>query len=467
MEDTSQLRQAVLVWLEQARNLPPAPQAITDVALAVLPAWEALSNAVVRAAPISDHRDLYGKADGDWLPRWSTLLGGSGLGDATRLVAQGATVPFEDVADSFVAYCTAPAPAVEDWLLLTGDLPEGTRIELGRSTLQTFTADELRQLGPIPALHGLKPGGLDLQLLAGAPFVHVPDPDRTSDRSGGHWFDFTGPRPEAGHWRALLPLILWSPELLHVDAVFDVERGRDFGLHQNHVPTTLQIYEGRDGRQEEVEVRELGSFHVTRAEIPRLQAFCTAVTAKIDAVMDGATSSRRLPKRRARRLERAARHLLQAHQRTFNDYSVWEQEADELHLDYVIALEALMASPNDDHAEGVSERIRSRASALFSTPALRDGVENRVQKAYRARSRYVHGDVLEDQTEREKLTDLRDLRILVRQIVLRWLVLTPYGLEDLAPRLDAAADGTGREHTIDEPLRAFFSATPPRDRPEL
>ncbi|WP_405681966.1 hypothetical protein [Streptomyces sp. NBC_00057] len=167
------------------------------------------------------------------------------------------------------------------------------------------------------------------------------------------------------------------------------------------------------------------------------------------------------------RLERAARHLLQAHQRTHSDYSVWEQEADELHLDYVIALEALMASPNDDHAEGISERIRSRASALFSTPALRDRVEDMVQKAYSARSKYVHGDVLKDQEESERLADLRNLRLLVRQVVLRWLVLTPYDLEDLAPRLDAAADGTGREHAIDEPLRAFFSAIPPQDNPQL
>jgi hypothetical protein len=121
------------------------------------PEFDAVVNAVVGAAPKSEHRDLYGKADGDWVPRWSTLLGGSGLGDATRLVAQGATVPVEEVADSFVAFCTAPAPAVEDWLLLTGELPEGTRIPLGRYTLQTFTAEELRQLGPMPAAAGTRP----------------------------------------------------------------------------------------------------------------------------------------------------------------------------------------------------------------------------------------------------------------------------------------------------------------------
>jgi len=138
MEDTAPLRQAVLAWLEQARDLPSIPQAITDVALSTQPEFDAVVNAVVGAAPKSEHRDLYGKVDGDWVPRWSALLGGSGLGDATRLVAQGATVPVEEVADSFVAYCTAPAPAVEDWLLLTGDLPEGTRIPLGRYTLQAW-----------------------------------------------------------------------------------------------------------------------------------------------------------------------------------------------------------------------------------------------------------------------------------------------------------------------------------------
>lgn len=158
---------------------------------------------------------------------------------------------------------------------------------------------------------------------------------------------------------------------------------------------------------------------------------------------------------------------MQAPQRTHSDYGVWEQEADELHLDYVIALEALMASPNDKHAEGISERIWSRASALFLTPSLRERVEKMVQEAYSARSRYVHGDVLKDQEEREKLAGLRDLKLLVREVVLRWLVLTPCDTEDLAPLLDAAADGTGRERTIDEPLRAFFRATPPQDVPRL
>ncbi|WP_405407411.1 hypothetical protein [Streptomyces sp. NBC_01124] len=464
MEDTSSfgLRQAVLTWLEQARELHSIPQNATDAALAARPEWEALSNAVALSAPMSDHRDLYGKITGDWLPRWPVILGQSGLGDATRLIAQGTAVPVEEVADSFVAFCTEPAPSVEDWLLLTGDLPPGTRIPLGRYTLQTFTVNELAQLGPMPALHGLQPGGLDFGLLDGAPFVHAPNPDRVPDRRGTHWFDFSGPRPEARHWRALLPLILWSDDLLHVDAVFKVERGRYFELNKNHVPTTLETYPDGHGYPQESETREAGGFCVTSADLPRMQAFCSAVTAKIDAVMDGATSGRKLPRKRARRLERAARHLQQAYQRTHSDNGVWEQEADELHLDYVIALEALMASPNDKH-EGISKKIQTRTAALFPTPRLRELVQNAVQKAYSTRSKYVHGDLLIEQEESEKLAELRELRLIVRQAVLRWLILTPIDTEDLAPRLDAAADCASCKRAIDEPLRAFFQDAPSRD----
>ncbi|MGW7362441.1 hypothetical protein ACWGI8_03210 [Streptomyces sp. NPDC054841] len=464
MEEHPQLREAVLSWLQQARSLLPTPQAITDVALAVLPQWEALEEAVSAAAPITEHRDLYAKVDGDWIPSYRALLGESGLGDATRLIAQGTEVPEAEVADSFVAFCTGPAPAAEDWMLLNADFPEGTRIPLGCYTLQTFTPDELRQMGPMPTIHGLRPGALDLGLLAGAPFIHAPDPDHKPTR-GIHWFGYRGPRPEAQHWQALLPLILWSSEPLRVDAVFDVARGRRFGLRPGDIPTTIRIYEDRHGREEEVEVRDTTSSLVTPADLPGLTAFCAAMTAKIDGVMAGATSGRRVPKRRARRLERAARHLLRAYQRTFADHGVWEQEADELHLDYVIALEALMISPIDEDHEGIAKNIRTRASALFLTPAHRERAETVVQRAYKARSTYVHGDVIKDQTEREKLDELRTLRRLTLQVILRWLVLTPSDTGDLAPLLDTAASGTEHERLIDEPLRAFFTASPPRKLP--
>nr|WP_128806425.1 hypothetical protein [Streptomyces sp. Termitarium-T10T-6] len=345
------------------------------------------------AAPISEHRDLYGKLTGDWLPRWPVILGASGLGDATRLIAQGAALPVEEVADSFVTFCTASASGVEEWLLLTGDLPERTRVPLGRYTLQTFTTDELKQLGPMPALYGLQPGELNLDLLSGAPFVHAPNPDRTPDRRGTHWFETAGPRPEASHWRALLPLLLWSGDLLHVDAVFRVERGRYFELNRNDVPTLIEAVASRRGTLFEFEARKTGSFYLAPADLPGMRAFCVAVTARIDAVMAGATSGRNnLPRKRARRLERAASHLLQANQRTTSDNEVWEQEIGELHLDYVIALEALIASPNDKH-DGISKKMQTRTAAPVPPPPPRpaartrhEGSKGRVQRAILVRT---------------------------------------------------------------------------------
>ncbi|MEW2570214.1 hypothetical protein [Streptomyces sp. NPDC047070] len=422
--DTPDLRQAVITWLGQAQRLSFSPHAVTDAELAARPEFEPVLNAVVHAAPISEHRDLYGKVDGDWLPRLSAILGQSGLGDATRLLVRQARVPLEEIADDFVAFCTAPAPCPEDWLLLRADVPEGTRIPLGRYTLQTFTPDELRHLGPMPALGNQRPGTSHLDLLTGAPFLHTAHTGRISTRAP-HWGGHRGPRAEAEHWRALLPLMLWSSEPLRVQAVFDVERGRCFGLRSDDVPTTLTTSLDRHGMEEDYEVRESGSYHVTPAQLPALKAFCAHVTARIDAVVAGTTSGRRLPTRRARRLERAARHLLRAYQRTYSDYSVWQQEADEVLLDYVIALEALMISPADEEHQKISENIRTRASALFLTPGQRTRVEEVVQQAYSARSKYVHGDKLTEHSPTHQLDQLRELRLIARQVLLRWLILRP------------------------------------------
>ncbi|MEV5887538.1 hypothetical protein AB0L74_33710 [Streptomyces sp. NPDC052020] len=463
MNETLPLREAVLSWLEHARTLQPTPQAITDVALAALPQWDLLEDAVAAAAHRDEHPDLYDKVDGDWIPSFSALLGESGLGEATRLIAQDADVPLFEVADSFVAFCTGPAPVPERWLLLNADLPRKTRIQLGQYTLQTFTLDELRQAVPMPALHGLWSRSLDLGLITDAPFLHVPDPGRKVTRRPT-WFDLTGPRAGAQHWQALLPMILWDSELLRVDSVFTVARGRRFDLNPKDVPTTIKIYSVPYGKEQESEVRDTGDFHVPEKDLPALTVFCTAISSKIDAVMAGASHRLRILNRRARRLERAARHLLAAYQRTYTDDTVWEVEADELHLDYVIALEALLISPKDDR-EGIANNIRSRASALFLTPERQKAVGDIVHRAYKARSTYVHGDVIKNQTEQEKLEELRALRLLTRQIILRWLVLTPSDTHDLAPLLDAAAQGTGREEHIDRPLRAFFTTTPPSSPP--
>ncbi|MDP5315578.1 HEPN domain-containing protein [Streptomyces poriferorum] len=457
------LREAALSWLEHAAHLPTAFHGLTDEALTELPEWEALEEAVSTAAPRNEHPDLYARVNGDRIPNYRILLGESGLGAATRLIAQGRDVPKAEAADRFVAFCAHPAPVPERWLLLNGDFPRGTQIRLGPYTLQTFTEDDLRQMVPMPAVHDLRPGGLDFGLIAGAPFLHVPEPDRTVTRHLT-WFDFTGPRAEAQHWQALLPLMLWDDELLRVDSVFTVQRGRRFDLHPTAVPTTLHIYQDHQGRENEDEIRETGTFHVPPASLEALTAFCTEISAKIDAVMAGVTHKRNIVNRRARRLERAARHLLAAYQRTYYDNGVWPVETDELLLDYVITLEALLISPVDKDHENIGKNIRSRAAALFLTPAEQERTEALVKRAYGDRSTYVHGGVIKAQSEEKKLEALRTLRLLTLQIFLRWLILTPSDTKDLTTLLDVA-EGPDHTRAIEQPLRDFFTATPPRARP--
>ncbi|MGA5069095.1 hypothetical protein ACPB9E_35915 [Streptomyces exfoliatus] len=456
------LREAVLSWLEYAGSLSPTSQ--SPVVLMLQPHWDEVLGAVTAAAPREEHPDLYkAKANGDWGLDYRTLLGESGLGEAARLIARGVPVAVSEVADSFVAFCTDPAPIPERWLLLNGTFPQGTRVSLGQHTLQTFTEDELLQTVPMPALNVLQRRSHELGLLTGAPFLHAPDPSRTVTRRPAS-FDFTGPRAEAQHWQALLPLMLWDDELLRVNSVFTVARGRRFALNPRDVPTTLQSYEDQYGREEEAEVRATGAFHVPAADLPALTAFWTVISAKINTVMAGESHEEDLPKERARRLERAARHLLAAYQRTNHDQAVWKAEADELLLDYVIALEALLRSPNDPFGR-IAHNLRTRASALFLTPAHRNQAHTVINDAYIARSLYVHGKVITNQTEKKKQDQLRTLRLLTLQIILRWLVLTPSGTDDLAPLLDDATQGTGREQHIDQPLRAFFTTTPPSSRP--
>ena len=139
-------------------------------------------------------------------------------------------------------------------------------------------------------------------------------------------------------------------------------------------------------------------------------------------------------------------------------------ETDELLLDYVIALEALLISPVDKDHKSIGKNIRSRAAALFLTPAEQNRTETLVKKAYDDRSTYVHGGVIEDETEEKKLEALRTLRLLTLQIFLRWLILTPSDTKDLTTLLDAA-EVPDHMRAIEQPLRDFFTATPPRARP--
>jgi hypothetical protein len=108
--------------------------------------------------PIAENRKLYATSDGDPLPRHWALLGSSGLGDATRLIAQGVKAPEDEVADSFVTLCTAPQRHRRTGCSPQGRIPARVSAPFGRYLEQAFGPHELRQMGPTPAVHDPQPG---------------------------------------------------------------------------------------------------------------------------------------------------------------------------------------------------------------------------------------------------------------------------------------------------------------------
>ncbi|MFB8141351.1 hypothetical protein [Streptomyces parvus] len=134
---------------------------------------------------------------------------------------------------------------------------------------------------------------------------------------------------------------------------------------------------------------------------------------------------------------------------------MWEEDADEVTLHYVIAMEALLA---DEGQTDLSRKVKQRAAALWMTDPLRIQVAEVVGKAYTRRSKYAHGDDTRDIDAKE----LEMLRRVAHGVMLRWLVTTvPTGL-DLPLELDKTLlSDTARAAVVMEPLRAFFDVASP------
>jgi hypothetical protein len=240
-----------------------------------------------------------------------------------------------------------------------------------------------------------------------------------------------------------------------MESLYAVQRGRAVRRLAGEVTTETQTYPTADG-EEEVEIPQRGSFRVEAAELDQLAAFCAAITERIEAILADQTS--KPARKRARRLSRAAEHLVRAAHRTFGNDFVWDEEADEIVLHYVIAMEALLA--DEDHLD-LSRKVAYRAASMWRSDGQRMAVGKIVKDAYGRRSKYAHGDDTGEISGPE-LTLLRSTAV---QVLLRWLVLshTP----DLPLRLDESQlSDRVRRTAVTEPLAAFFAATPPAQLPQ-
>jgi len=467
MEDEDgfvELREAVEVWITTTvdGSVPPPMDATAVAAIAARPGWDRVREALRQVARPQRRPDLYDSpgpepADGlrPELSDWK-VMGGSGLAWALREAQARGRIDVAAIAADFADFVAAPPAVSEDWLLLDAVLPAGCEVTVGEYTLQAVALPVLESIRPPGALGQHREFALGSALLDGGAFLHRAVPNRPLATGMPRILLHT--RPELRFWEPLLTLSLWRSEPLHMDAVYTVERGRQAFRVSGELRKEVERVDGDDMWM----ARPHGAYTVQESELSRFAAFCDRVGTSVSAIA-GERKKNQGPgtSARALRLARAGEHLVRASHRTFGTDFVWDEEADEAVLHYVIALEALLSdSPKGDKGD-LSRKVTQRAAALWLSDEERLAVADVVKGAYALRSAYAHGSP----TDRLSTGDLDALRRVAHQVLLRWLVVMP-GDDTLWRQLDECLLSAAKQQTfVDDPLRAFFAETSPAQAP--
>ncbi|WP_426567786.1 hypothetical protein [Streptomyces canus] len=451
MNEHEPVRGVLQAWLDDLRQQPPQEWSVTE--LSKRPAWDQVRTVVAGLAPVSRRPDLYGK-DGSALDD-EVLITMTGLEQVAEAAATGTLVSLDDLTADFTAFCTAAAPEAQTWILLDIDLPRGTDLTLGEYRLQIVSATSLAQLMPLPSMHRfIRNPDLDPDTLGGSAFLQQSLPGQALAR-GRSWLPDLDQRPERRHLDPLLVLQLWNPEeSVHPEAYFRVEPGRHSELRAGS--PHIEPYFDHTG-EEVGEMHRAFGYHVPPSAAPGFTAFLHEVHGMISTVRSRTVKDGRSAPT-ARALASAANRLVRAAQRTMGGTYVDESEADDVLLDYVIAMEAVAAA---DGSGDSRRRTSQRSAALWTRDEDRLAVYKTIKRAYARRSRYAHG---EDQTP---ITDeeLFTVRCTAFGVFLRWLVLTSALGEEVLQHLDASLLSHQERCRITRVLDAFFTATPPATTP--
>ncbi|MEV6358133.1 hypothetical protein [Streptomyces hydrogenans] len=447
MQNVGALRGALQDWLEDLRNQPPAAWAARELARRA--SWDVVVAEVKGLTSFEARPDLF---DEDGIsPRVAVLIGLSGLGQVAEAYASGIHVPVDGLAADFAAFCMNPAPVSQVWILLDVDLPSDTHVPLGEYTVRTMNARQLAELSPLPSARGfVRPCELDPELLAGAAFLCKAQPDVPLVRGGGLRIPGLDRRPERKHVDPLLTLQLWKPdEGIGTEAYFRVEPGRYSEKVSGSVYTEPQF----DAFGEEAgECHRTWGYRVLSSKADSFAGFCSSVHGMIEAVRSGTTKKGKTAPS-AVALGSAANRLVRASQRTMSGMYVDEAEADDVVLDYVVALEALLAQGPGD----LRRRTSQRGAALWPDDEDRLAVYRIIKAAYGRRSKYAHGDEQEPITAEELL----QIRLTAFAVFLRWLVVTSAFGEDTPMLLDDSLLSAEKRHQVAATLDSFFLTSPP------
>lgn len=268
------------------------------------------------------------------------------------------------------------------------------------------------------------------------------DPQQEPVRSSPISFDLD---PAHRLWEPLLALSLYRNPVVHLYARYVVEPGRHVAPLFEHYATRGMTADGEDWD----EVPDIGDFEVDEGHLEEFVRFLAAVGPMIEHTQAPGANAKA-----GARLRRATEHFVTAGESAHGEGEVLSEGNAETVLHYVIALEALLCGPGEDTA-GLTRKVSQSAAVLAGRDdADRLAVQEFVRSAYKARSRFAHGD----EAPQIATPALRDI---VRRCLLARLVTgePPADSRSLAVLADEALlSDTTRRTRIGEPLAAFRNA---------
>jgi hypothetical protein len=363
------------------------------------------------------------------------------------------------VASDLAGYLAGPPVDIWDYALIdaTGALQDPIPVVDGWE-LVTPSADELRMLLPLPSLAAYHNRPFDPDDYGDLAMLRRINRDAKPQKDPAVHWDFLKSRdvdhPERLLWQPLLALSLYDNPITQVfhdnpTALSLLDEPIDLSLYDNPMLRVWAWYRIEPRRrtdtlfesvprtpdgEADIEPLLTGAFGLDVA--PTLRRFLEELSPLLTAALSTQAGKKagKAKEGAADQLRRCAEHFLIASDAHREGQVSAQKNADAV-LNYVIALEGLLAGDDDDRSD-LTRKLGQRAAVLAGdNDAKRLTIELLVRAAYRARSEYAHGG------KRDKIAkvDLAELRRVVRRCILTRLILgdpTPAGrrLHELADR---------------------------------
>lgn len=311
------------------------------------------------------------------------------------------------LADELARYLAGPPVNVWEYLFLDADVDIAEPVEVADGwQLEVVSSNDLSVLVGVPSTAAYVPPRRRFSEILDDVAVLRRESAEIRPTASGRIF-FPHSYPYLPFWRPLLTLSLYRDEVVHPVARYVVEPGRQVERAFEDLPINIHVSEDGD----EYEYFVSGSYSVERQESARFSAFLRMIDSRISDLI-----AKERPKQ-SDRFRRVAERFLMAGAEAFDQGYLFSEKRPNSVFHYVVALEALLAGTDGSQSD-LARRVAQRAAILAGDDDTeRERIFEVVRNAYQVRSKYAHGDRLDN------IDFIPELRSLVRRCILRRLIL--------------------------------------------